>query len=325
MKRQKELSQLSEWRPFYGAFKTFVDSKDGFFPVAPGRKLKFYGPNAQRGAWLYRPEVLRVFGGLKNPKHIAALISDESLDEVLENIHKGIGQLVFRSHAGEKKERERAMELFFILVRTTINNLEQLADFHFAELKSIAERYPEWPVMLSLNPQDISYRLSRLERLKVGRKAVTPTAKGQRVNFRNPWTLLAKRALDVCALNIHLVRKLRGFTRGAKRERRHFKFFGTPVYGTFYTLENQDMIGIADWQETCASLAFPITASNFDRWWRAISGCVLGCWHANPGEYKKALSKLEKAHGDETIKRNLAMTYLRQAFRSLVGLRSQRR
>ncbi len=271
------------------------------------------------------PESLKLYGKLKSTKQIASVVNKQSLDELREQTDKAIEQIIFRCLTADSKEQRRAMELFVRLVKACIDGLDRVAKYRHKQLKSVAKGHSEWPVTLSLNPQVIDWSLKKIAELEVGRTSLTPTARGQRVNFQNHFTSLAKRALEVCSLNKIIVPKLLEFGKDANVSKHSIRFFGKDVPVTRYELENGDAIAVVDWQEKCVKLPATVTQANFEQWWEVVSGCVLECWVGYKSEYQTALRIIGKQDEEESVRRNQAMTRLRQSLKSIVGLRSKRR
>jgi len=184
-----------------------------------------------------------------------------------------------------------------------------------------AATFSDWPVLLSLNPQDINSAMQELKSLGVGTRSPLPSKPGQRVDRRNFWTRLATQALAACAANKRLVPELRDFASGAKRERQTREFWPqTRAKATYYYLANGDVVIITDWQSKCVKLSGPISKHNFQKWWDVVKWCVLDYWKNPKGNYAEALKKIGQANEPEWRRRNLAIDRLEQALRSRLGL-----
>src|ERR1700722_3609777 len=151
MSQPKQISHISDLRPFYGRFFPFKNVKSGFIRISPTSERKYYGDGIPKGAWMYVPEMLKVFGRVKSSKKLAVMINKQTLDEIRDQSDKAMEQLVFRSLAAEPRERKRAMELLYRLTKASVNGLERVGNLLPNQIQSIAERYSDWPVMLSLN------------------------------------------------------------------------------------------------------------------------------------------------------------------------------
>ena len=182
----------------------------------------------------------------------------------------------------------------------------------------MAETATYWPVVLSLNPQDVARAKKRLDALHVGSKAMIPSNKGQRVDFQSLWTKLAKGAFEICSLNRTLVPKLLKFVKGVAYRRDMALVCGARMPAFFYPVSHVEAFFIMGWQVDCRKLPHPAKKENFDAWWSVVKCCVLDCWHSQRHIYKEALDKIKRFDESEPFRRNLAITQVRQAFRSLL-------
>jgi hypothetical protein len=203
-----------------------------------------------------------------------------------------------------------------------VRDLKSVEERQRTKVTAIAETSTNWPVLLSLNPQDIKWAKDYLLKLEVGSKAPTPTRPGQRIDSRNFWTRLAREALRACRINIRLVPALEAHCAEATKECQSMKIWRTQTKATYHTLPNGDVIILADWQKQCVKLSEPITDNNFKDWWGVMKLCVLEHWKSIPEDYAKALAKIsDKTAATEFQKRNLALGQVRKALCSLTGLR----
>jgi hypothetical protein len=285
--------------------------------VRPGHWRKVYGRQNQQCRWVYMPIGIQE-KTLKPMTEIAALADKRTLDELTEHGEEALKQLLYRAHTGD----ERAIFLYAGLLRRAINSLDFLATNQLEKVQAEAERQPRWPVLLSLNPQDIKRAKKHLSRLHVGQKAETPTRPGQRLDLNNFWTVLANEALNVCQTNrVVWVPILLKHATGARRERHSQKFWGKKVSATYFYLPGgTDIIIITDWQWQCAKLSEPITTANFKDWWSAIKGCVLEHWRRPHGNYAKALEVVGQPQQEEWRRRSTALDRVKQALESLTHL-----
>jgi hypothetical protein len=217
---------------------------------------------------------------------------------------------------------EQAIRLMISTARGAVRALENLEKRQPAKLQARAEENSDWPVLLSLNPQDIKHAEERIAQLKVGTKATIPRRPNQKLDPQNLWTQLAAAAVQECEDNKVTVSEFEKHCVGAKRKRRNRKFWGTPAAATIYSLGYSDVVIIADWEKQCVKLSAPITPSNVSQWWHVVKFWVLEYWWSSEKTYKTAIAKIfDKTAPKEFQKRNRALAQVRKAFRSLVGLR----
>lgn len=285
--------------------------------IRPGYWRKVYGHSAQ-DRWAYRATKQVWKREFLSADEIAARIDKRALLELLEQRDTLMRQVCVRAAHGDTQ----AISLMISTARGVITALGSIEQLQPEKLQSAAEVSSTWPVLLSLNAQDIGHAKERLRRLKVGNKATTPRRPGQRLDPQNFWTVLAQAALKACEDNRAIVPVLRNVAAGVKRERKTVKFWQTSAKATFYYLTNSDIIIITDWEKQCVRLPRPITEMNFKQWWSVVQFCVLERWDANNQDYQAALAKISDGTAlKEFQKRNLAMSQVRKALRSLVGLR----
>lgn len=314
---EPEIPSLAELRKWgFGFPLQSQTSTQEWHQVDRGHQRKVYRSHNQEVRWAYMPKVLEG-ETLKSIAEIAALKDKRTLEELTEQAEAALKQLLARAHSGD----ERAVLLYASTVRRSVFSLERLAGQQPDKVQTVAEKHPRWPVLLSLNPQDIKRAKAELRRLHLGRKCDTPTRSDQRLDPHNFWTLLAKRALNVCQINKVLVPSFEAHSEGAVRERKTLKFWGAPVGATYYSLPNGfEVIIITDWQKQCVNLPDQITTADFDDWWRVIKACVLQYWHNPGGNYAEALKQVGQREEDECRRRSMAMDRVKQALRSLTDL-----
>jgi len=300
----------------FGARLAPQTQAQNWLQVRPGHQRKIYGGPAQKCRWVYMPKVIEG-EELKSQADIAALADARPLDDLVAQIEADMKQLLIRAHTGDR----RAILLCAAIVRRAVRSLERLAIAQPDTVQTVAETHPRWPVLLSLNPQDIKQAKDQLRRLHVGQKAETPTRPGQRLDPHNFWTLLADRALNVCQINRVLVPILEAHCGGTFRERKEVKFWGRVVGATYHYLPNRsEVIIIVDWQKQCASLSEQITPANFNAWWDVIKACVLEHWKNPRGNYAEALKTIGQPDKEEWRRRSMALDRVRQALESLTHL-----
>ena len=297
----------------------------GISSLAKLREMGF----AQRlgESWVYAPKFMQPIimqetsplkrSPLKPLADIAAMVDGRTLDELHRQAKIGLQQLLYRAHTGD----ERAILLYAAVVRSAVGSMDLLSTSQLGKLRAEAEKQPRWPVLLSLNPQDIKRAKDHLRLLHVGEKADTPTHPGQHLDRRNFWTVLAFEALTTCQINKWLVPILKRHAVGASRERQTKKFWGTRVGATCYHLRSDTgVIIVTDWQKQCAKLPEPISAVNLKDWWIAIRGCVLEHWWNSRGNYAEALAMIGQKEEEEWRRRGMARDRVKQALESLLDL-----
>jgi len=285
--------------------------------LRPGRWRKVYG-RAVQYLWVYRA-TRQTWKKQFLPDHeIAARVDRRPLLQLLAESNALMEQVCVRAASGDVQ----AISLMISTARGAIDALDSIEQVQPTKLRDAAELSSTWPVLLSLNPQDIAHAKKRLRRLKVGIKSTTPRRAGQRLDPQNFWTRLAHGALKACEDNRAIVPALQHEAAGAARKRISLKFWQTPAKATFYYLDNGDCIILTDWEKQCVKLSGPITEANFKQWWIVVQFCVLERWHASKEDYEAALAQItDRTAPKEFKKRNLAMGQVRKAFQSLVGLR----
>ena len=327
-KGNQSIPALDALRDMCGEFREWQPRETGWKQIRPGLLRKAYGAGLPKGRWFYIPAVLEARHKRRDVPEIAQLIDTRSITELGEQAHSATeprNQLLYRAHHGDDK----ALALFARLARESVDALASLARFEPERVRRIAATYPEWPVLLSLNPQDVRHTKEALKELTVGSQALTPTRANQKVDPRNFWTRLALAALDACDRARKNTPPLQEHAKAAvKRLRQLRRFWGVRTHTTFYFLANGDAIIITDWHKKCARLAKPITAANFAQWWKAVKLCVLHHWQNSGGDYDlsgslsyaEALRSIGQPQEEAWRRRSLALDRLQQAFRSRVGL-----
>lgn len=270
----------------------------------------------ESGERLYRGAVLEPRDKPAPVEELAAHLDNRSVDELQESAEDALGQLLLRARCGD----EKAIAKLTVTVRNAVGSLQDLASLSPEKMRTQAEMFPRWPVLLSSNPKDARRAETMVKLLAVGTKALTPTKPKQQVDVRSFWTLLAARALEACRINKMLVPALLLHCGGAEEERLEEMAWSIPIKATLYRLANQAHVHITDWQSQCVKLSEPITGDNRDEWWEVIKLCVLQHWHDSPDAYQSALKKIGFGEEKEYAKRNRAVYAVEQAYRSLVGV-----
>ena len=258
---------------------------------------------------------------LRPPEEIAAQVDQQSVLELRDQGEDVLQGLFKRAVLGE----EQAIRVLIAHALGAVNALDDLERHQPSKLKMLAETHPNWPVLFSLNPQEIRRATDRITRLGVGQKAITPRRVKQRLDPADFWTQLAAAVLEECESHQVIVPVLETHCAGARRQRAVVKAWRTPVKLTFYYLDPQTRIRISDWQRQCMTLPKPITAANFKTWWDVAKLCLLEFWKSTESGsriYDQALKKIpDRKAPKEFQKRNRAVAQVRKALRSLVGLR----
>lgn len=247
---------------------------------------------------------------------IARKVSNEPLPELHQQVYAALSQILCRAHMGDVE----AIISYDTIARGMVGELNRLIEAQPEKVQTRAETCAHWPVLLSLNPQEIESAKAVLRRLQVGTKAITPTGPSQRLNPNDFWTMLAKDALNACQWNQSVVPSLERFVAGLKGKQRIEMFWHVPSRVTIFTLPTGDVITIPRWAKQCVQLSKPLTKDNFSEWWGVLKLCVLHYWYRHRNEYETALGKIGRENEDEWRRRNGAITAVRQAFRSCVGL-----
>lgn len=288
--------------------------------LRPGRLHKVHGRTVPE-RWVYRATRQVIKRELRPPEQIAKHVDKRPLLQLLDQINALMEQVCARAACGDKQ----ALSLMISTARGAIAALESIEKAQPTKLKTEAEISSTWPVLLSLNPQDIKHAKEQLQRLGVGTKATTPRRPGQRLDPQNFWTKLAEEALKACENNKIIVPVLEARGRGAKRVRKGMKLWQVQAQATFYYLSDRDCIIIPDWEKQCVNLSGPITDTNFKKWWGVVQFYVLERWHGSKEAYAAALTQISDGTAPKEFqKRNLALNQVKKALRSLVGIRQQR-
>ena len=307
----------SSWNaPFDGQFHT----------VRPAVSRKIY-PSSKKPRRIYMGAVLEPRNELRRAKEIATMVDKRPISQLLGQAADALGQMLYRAHCGDKE----AIQAYVLASYHAVASLQTLTKHQPVKVQGQAEMFSHWPVLLSLNPQDISDAKQHLKSLGVSTKSLLPTRPGQRVNYRHHWTQLALLALTACARNKVVVPAMKALCAGAKSERKTMQLWGTQLGATFYQLANGDVVVIADWQAQCTKLSSkPISEQNFEQWWSVMEPCILEYWRNPMGNYAEAISRIrwedtpepERSgqNHSEARKRAHAIHQIKRALRPLVGL-----
>ena len=318
-------TDLAALREQCGTFQEWHHPATRWHEIRPGHFGRAYGAHLSKHLWTYIPAVLEPGHKRRDIAEIRQLIDTRSvtqLGDLAENTADPRNQLRYRAHCGDDK----ALALLARLVHDSVGALYDLARFEPDRVRRIAATYSQWPMLLSLNPQDIKQAKQILEWLTVGSQAFPPTRRGQHVDPRNFWTRLALAAYNACQRAQEYTPILQEHAKTAiKCETHKRSFWKIETRTTWHFLANGDAIIIADWHKRCARLAKPITAANFPNWWNVVKLCVLHHWqnkegiYALPGSlsYGEALKQVGQADKKESDRRSLALDRVKQALRSL--------
>ena len=282
-------------------------------------------PTSQNDETVLQPAVLSLYEERHDVEEIARRVDKRPLRELELQVEDALQEILARAHAGDNN----ALGLYFYIARATVESFDMLARHELKRTRAFAEMCPDFPVLFSLNPQDIEAAKERVRLLNVGTKAMMPTRPGQRTDRRNLWTRLAIFAFHACFENSRRMPQIEKKLTGAKQRRVKHMLWGTIEIGTEYTLPDGSWVVIADWQRDGgnlagqAKLAGQITADNFNQWRSVIKMCVLEFWNRSNGNYIKALDEVgnpKDKDGNpklrECDRRHLAMNRTLQAFNS---------
>jgi hypothetical protein len=290
-------------------------SQNEFQEIAPGCVRKVYRANPVRDRRVLTPPMLNLPNKLRPFKEIAGNRDKRTPEQLLDQVKDAIQQLLFRAHCGDV----RAIATVVVAIRHSVEALDLLANKSPQKIRGVAKGLPQWPVLLSLNPQEIRHVVKHLKKLGVGSKAKTPTGPGQRRDPHNFWTRIADEAYATCRRCKHDVRLLESLCRGARRERKTWQYWGIEEKRTIYYPAETPPVLIADWQKRCKELSQPITDTNFDDWWKVVKLCVLQYWQNPRSNYRKALNIIGQKNLKTWERRELALARVKQAFRSLIN------
>jgi hypothetical protein len=298
-----------------------------FQQIGTGKLRKVYPASRAQQLHLYRPTRFRGYNfdipgeRLRSAAEIAGEVDSRSLDDLYSQALDSHRQLLIRAAAGD----ERAMYFLADRVGMAARYLEILEEAQPEKLRALAQQYPRWPVLLSLNPQDIEIARDRLRRLCVGQKALTPTRSGQRVDRRSFWTRLAAWAVDECyniTRTVVPVLEHHAKCAGARPKRVKERLWGTPVEATYYYLP-EGVLCLTDWEKQCVHLSKPVTKENFGSWWKAVRGFVREFWHCSASGYATALDHTKTGQHTKTEpeRRSMAFDRVEQALRGLTRVK----
>lgn len=314
--RQTGAIELAALQKYCGFYEPFTSASNQWQKLRPGYQRKVYQDGSTKGRWIYRPPTLQLDDKRRPLSEIAANVDTRPLKELREQVSNALNQILCRAHCGDKQAIAEAV----LVALRAVFSLDHLARSEPDRLRAEAEKRPNWPVMLSLNPQAIKHAKQDLKSLAVGTKAPTPTRPSQRLDPRSFWTRLAKAAFDACLDASLLVPELEAHCRGAKQERWTNKCWGITLKATRYTLSGGSVVMIADWQKASVNLSQPITPANFREWWDVVRSCVLEHWRNSQGSYAEALKLIGQAGEKESRRRHFAFDRVKQALRSLTGV-----
>ncbi|MGA9779316.1 MAG: hypothetical protein ACLPRE_10470 [Limisphaerales bacterium] len=131
----------------------------------------------KNGKWYFQPLFLKPDAPPRPTEEIAALVDKRPLEELADQIEPLVHQILCRAYTDDAA----ALRKFAHIVRGAVNALGRLTQFRVAAAKTVAATFPTWPVLLSLNPQEIQRAKDELLCLGVGTQAPAPTRPGQRL------------------------------------------------------------------------------------------------------------------------------------------------
>jgi hypothetical protein len=269
-----------------------------------------------RGYIVLTPPTLNIKKELRPLKEIAGKRDKRPHEMLLDEVKGAIEQLLIRAHCGD----QMAIVTLVTAIHHSVEALEHLAKHSPQKVKLAAEVFPRWPVLLSLNRQEIQHVKEYLKSLGVGTKARTPTRPGQRLDPRHLWTHIADEAYAICRRCKHVVPELEWLCQGVKGECKILRYWRTEAKVMYYLLPDGKVVIIADWQKKCKRLSEPITEANFGDWWKAVRMCVLQYWMNPEGNYLEALRVFGNEKQKDWWRRNRALDAIKNTFRSLVNL-----
>jgi hypothetical protein len=314
LKSQKNSLDMAELCKRYGHVLPAGFPGRGFEEIAPGHSRKVYRPSPVRERLVLTPPMLQLGDELRPREEIAVQRDKRTLEQLATEVADAIRQFLCRACCGD----QRAIERVVVTVLRAVEALEILTKFEPQKVRAVAENLPRWPVLLSLNPQEIEHVKKDLKSLAVGTKAITPTRPGQRRDPRNIWTRIADEAYATCRRCKRAVPDLERLCKGVKGERRTFEYWRTDVNFTDYHPPGAPPVRIWDWHKHCKPLSHPITDANFKDWWKVIKMSVLQYWINPKGNYQEVLNAIGQKNLKEWQRRELALARIKQAFRSLI-------
>jgi hypothetical protein len=316
LKPHKRIPDVAELYERFGHDLPAEATESKFYDIAPGHSRKAYRASPARQRRVLTPPMLNLREQIRPLEKIAAQRDNRTLEQLLDEVGDAISQLLCRAVCGDQK----AIATLVVANHHSVDALEELAKHAPQQVRAEAEICPKWPVLLSLNPQEIKYVIKNLKSLGVGTKALTPTRPGQRRDPHNLWTRMANEAYAICRRCKHDVLELERLCRGTKGQRKSLKYWETVAKATYYQLSDGTPVIITDWQKQCRKLSWPITNSNFKNRWKILKVVVLQYWMNPEGNYREALQKIGNEKEEEWRRRGRALERIEQAFRSLIDL-----
>jgi hypothetical protein len=222
-----DLEEFCVVQPYESAWRAPYDGK--WHEIRPGYLRKVYPPS-KKDRRIYGGAVLRSGDKIRPIEKIATLVDKRSLSELKEQAKNALMQMLYRAHCGDRD----AMLEYILYTRAAVASVRTLANHRTVNVRAKAETFSDWPVLLSLNPQDIATAKQELTSLGVGTRSPLPTKPSQHWDRHNFWTQLAEQAVTACADNKRRVPALKAFCARTKPRRQTLKFWGTRVRLTYY-------------------------------------------------------------------------------------------
>jgi hypothetical protein len=282
------------------------------------------------GRWLISPtrwlfHILGDYGNPILPEETKSLVDSRHLLEVKEEIDRDLSQLTARAKLGDNE----ALQLLLHTARQVTHALEWLETTVPGAVQLIAQQSPNWPVLISPNPQEINGAKERVVRLRVGANALPPKKQRTKVDPGSFWTRVALAFLQTCQANRHFVPLLLEHCKGTKPQRKKLSYWKTEVGVDFHYIDGSHCIAIKDWERECIKLPEPIdNEMKIKEWWKVIKVAVLEYWHTDKAAYAHALKTIghgkstpDKGAKEEWERRKMALDRIEQASRDLFSLR----
>jgi hypothetical protein len=249
---------------------------------------------------------------------LAGKIDTRSLDELMSEPTYATGQLLLRACCGD----EQAIFFFAMRVSEHVYYLETLSKYQPDKVRSLASTYDRWPVLLSLNPQDIQIAMDQIKSLNVGAAAAMPTRTGQKVDRRIYWTRLVQWAIGecmTCGMYVKILERLAA-KRKASAKTVETKIWNKSVHATCWYLRDgntYNALVITEWEKHCASLAVPITDRNFNEWWSVVQEFTREALYSSEELYSAALREIGQTNRPKYERRSMALDRVRQTLKSM--------
>ncbi len=296
---------------------------NGWHQISAGKWRKAYGPPT-RQRWRIRACRLQLRHDLlelRPAESLAPLIDGRSILELRADPASPLRQLMIRATSGDVD----AIRALVLSIQEQTELLANIKKRFPNEIKSVAEECEKWPFVLSRRKRDQVEAADELRELSVGSKSPVPYIANQKRNPSGYFGQLAATAFEVCREIRELLPELKKHCRDVKGVRKKLQFWNQERAATFYYVNAEHVIVIADWEERSLDLSLPVAAANFNQWWQCIHDYALEYWHSDRSEYDKALGCFDPREHDrgdrDTLRRFQALDRLKQAAEDLFGLR----